>query len=290
MKNLFAIFRRIRPMDTITVAYLLWVIVAIILGKNKPSTWGWCVALNISAIVLILVAALNRDRLSRSLRIVYDWYPIWGIGIVFEMLHGYIQILTDRWYDPVFLAADVKLFSTIPSAFFERFYSKPLNELVMLGYFSYYFLPYMIAVPLYRRTDKRAFYQTAAGIFLSFLPCLVLFLIFPAQSPRLYYAQFRNVPLEGYIITAIEHRLVSFGGLCGGAFPSSHCAVAVAVLLQAWRHHRKMFYLFLFFVPLLSLATVYGWYHYAVDVFAGWLIGVIAVIIIRYLYPCNNTR
>jgi len=277
-------------MDTITISYLLWVIIAITLGKNKPSTWVWCVALNIVAIVLIIVAALNRDRLSKPLRIIYNWYPIWGIGIVFEMLHGYIQILTDRWYDPVFLAADVRLFGTIPSAFFEQFYSKPLNELIMLGYFSYYFLPYMIAVPLYRRIDKRAFHQTVAAVFLSFLPCLVLFLIFPAQSPRLYYAHFRSVPFEGYVITAIEHRLVSFGGLLGGAFPSSHCAVAAAALLQAWRHHRKVFYLFLFFVPLLSFATVYGWYHYAVDVFAGWVIGVFAVRIVRFIYPCAHTR
>lgn len=285
-----ALIYKMRPMDRITVAYLIWVILAAILGNNRPVTWVWFVAMNAAGILLIVSASWNRERLSPLLRIIYDWYPVWGIGIVFEMLHGHIQVLTDRWYDPVFLAADVKLFGTIPSAYFEQFYSKPLNELIMLGYFSYYFLPYVISVPLYRRSNRQAFHQTAAALFLSFLPCLVLFLIFPAQSPRQYYSHFRSVPLEGYIITALEHRLVSFGGLLGGAFPSSHCAVAVAALLQAWRHHRKVFGLFLFFVPLLSLATVYGWYHYAVDVFAGWLIGIAAVIAVRRLYPCKNTR
>jgi membrane-associated phospholipid phosphatase len=51
----------------------------------------------------------------------------------------------------------------------------------------------------------------------------------------------------------------------------------MASLVQAYRHGAKVLWVLLILVPLLSFATVYGWYHYAIDVFAGWAIGLFAV-------------
>ncbi|MCU0611544.1 MAG: phosphatase PAP2 family protein, partial [Candidatus Eisenbacteria bacterium] len=196
--------------------------------------------------------------------------------------------LVPRWYDEFFLSIDVRFFRGFPSSFFEQFYNKPLNELIILGYFSYYLIPYMLCIPLYFRRDRGAFYQSAAAIFISFLACLVLFLIFPTQGPRQFYGHFRKVPLEGYVITWMEHRMVDIGGLVGGAFPSSHCAVAMAALLQARRHHHTAFAFLAILVPILSFATVYGWYHYTVDVSAGWAVGAMAVWLAGRIYPVTG--
>ncbi len=275
---------RPRPMDWITVGYLMWLTGVILVSPRRPPEWRELVALNVSASALILAASRHRDRLMRPLRITYDWYPAWGIAFVFEELRNLMHLLVPRWFDEFFLSIDVRLFRGFPSSFFERFYNRPLTELLIIGYFSFYVIPYLVCLPLYLRQDRRAFHETAAAIFISFIICLVLFLLLPTQGPRQFYGHFRRVPLEGYLVTWLEHRMMAVGGLVGGAFPSSHCAVAVAGLVQAWRHHAVVFRILLVLVPLLSVATVYGWYHYTVDVAAGWAVGVFAAWLAGRLY------
>ncbi|MBN1424496.1 phosphatase PAP2 family protein [Candidatus Fermentibacteria bacterium] len=279
---------RPRPMDWIAAGYLLWLTVAILLSPRRPEEWRQLVALNLVGGTLILAAAWNRHRLMRPLRLTYDWYPVWGIAFVFEEMRNLMHLVVTKWYDEFFLSIDVRFFGGFPSCFFEQFYNRPLNEILLLGYFSYYVIPYILCIPLYLRRDRAAFHQSAAAIFISFLVCLVLFLIFPTQGPRLFYGHFRTASLDGYFITWLEHRMVEMGGLVGGAFPSSHCAVAMAALLQAWQHHRGVFHVFLVLVPLLSFATVYGWYHYTVDVSAGWAVGMGAVWLAGRLYPVRR--
>lgn len=280
---------RPRPMDWITVGYLIWLAAAMLLSPRRPHEWRQLVALNVAASALILAASRHRDRLIRPFRLAYDWYPIWGIVYVFEEMRNLMHLIVPRWYDEFFLSIDVRFFRGFPSIVFEQFYNRPLNEFVILGYFSYYLIPYVLGIPLYLRRDKGAFHQTAAAIFISFLACLVLFLIFPTQGPRQFYGHFRTKSLDGYAITWIEHRMVDMGGLVGGAFPSSHCAVALAALVQAWRHHRKVLRIFLVVVPVLSFATVYGWYHYTVDVAAGWAVGAAAAWVAGMLYRTPRT-
>jgi membrane-associated phospholipid phosphatase len=202
---------------------------------------------------------------------------VWGIIFVFLELHPFFQIISSTWYDEFFFAVDVAMFGVLPSSYLEQFYSRPINEIVIFGYFSYYYIPLLIAVPLYLRRDRGAFYETTASLFIATLICLVLFLIFPAQGPRQYYGYLRAARLDGYLFTWIQSHLITVGGLAGGAFPSSHCAVAMASLVQAFRHRAQVRWVLLILVPLLSFATVYGWYHYAIDVFAGWVIGLLAV-------------
>jgi membrane-associated phospholipid phosphatase len=59
----------------------------------------------------------------------------------------------------------------------------------------------------------------------------------------------------------------------GGSFPSSHVALAIVTAWFSWSHLPRLRWLHLALVPLLSAATVYGRYHYLVDVFAGVVTG-----------------
>lgn len=282
---------KLRAIDWITVAYFVWLTAAIVCGKSRPALWPLYVVAHGALSTVIIVAAKRRKRLSRTARLIFDWYPIWGIAFVFLELHPLFQIVVPRWFDEFFLSVDVAMFGVFPSSYLEQFYCRPLNEIVVFGYFSYYFLPFLIAVPLYRRRDRTAFYETAASIFMATLICLVFFLLFPTQGPRQYFGHLRTAPLDGYLFTWIQRHLITVGGLIGGAFPSSHCAVAMASLVQAYRHRSRAFWALLILVPLLSFATVHGWYHYAIDVFAGWAIGLGAVWVAARLYRRNaHTR
>lgn len=277
----------LRPIDWITVGYFLWLSLAIVCGANRPSSWPIYILAHGGLCGILIRASRQRERLSSPARIIFDWYPIWGIAFVFLELHPLFQIVVPRWFDEFFLSVDVAMFGVFPSSTLERFYSRPINEIVVFGYFSYYFIPFLIAVPLYRRGNRVGFHETSTSIFMTTLICLVLFLLFPTQGPRQYFGHLRTAPLDGYLFTWIQRNLITVGGLIGGAFPSSHCAVAMASLVQAYRHRSRTFWALLILVPLLSFATVHGWYHYAIDVFAGWAIGLGAVWVAARLYRRN---
>jgi membrane-associated phospholipid phosphatase len=67
--------------------------------------------------------------------------------------------------------------------------------------------------------------------------------------------------------------------LPGGAFPSAHCAASTVLLVTAFRHDRKAGRALAPVVVLIYASTVYGRFHYVVDVVAGILLalGALAV-------------
>jgi membrane-associated phospholipid phosphatase len=65
------------------------------------------------------------------------------------------------------------------------------------------------------------------------------------------------------------------GRVHGGAFPSAHVAGSVVALISAWRFARPVGRWLSPVVLSVCAATVYGRYHYAMDVFGGVLAAVI---------------
>ena len=78
------------------------------------------------------------------------------------------------------------------------------------------------------------------------------------------------MPPPGYIFHDIMAFIYKYGEIDGGAFPSSHVAIALTVTLVAAKHRPRMFrFFFLPDVIFLSLSTVFLRYHYAIDMAAG---------------------
>ena len=73
----------------------------------------------------------------------------------------------------------------------------------------------------------------------------------------------------------LVHWVLRHGSSVGTAFPSSHVAVAVTVLLLARNYGRTAFLCLLALVPGLAVGAVYGGFHYAVDTVAGTLLALI---------------
>jgi membrane-associated phospholipid phosphatase len=70
----------------------------------------------------------------------------------------------------------------------------------------------------------------------------------------------------------------------GGAFPSSHVAVAICTLYFSCRHLPRIRHIHLVAVIAMCLATVYCRYHYAVDVAAGAVTAAILIPLGELLY------
>jgi len=99
--------------------------------------------------------------------------------------------------------------------------------------------------------------------------CYVIFVLFPIESPHHTLRHLQQVDLVGGPFTAFINLLEKHGRVHGGAFPSTHVAGSVVVLISAYRFARRIGYWLTPLVLGICVATVYGRYHYAVDVFAG---------------------
>jgi membrane-associated phospholipid phosphatase len=80
--------------------------------------------------------------------------------------------------------------------------------------------------------------------------------------------------------------LLGGAGIHTSVFPSAHVSGAFASAFAMWRIFADKPWLrggVLIYACLVSVATVYGRYHYAVDAFAGLAVAVVAVWVARVL-------
>ena len=102
----------------------------------------------------------------------------------------------------------------------------------------------------------------------------IIFILLPAHSPRFVF--YTDVNLEGGWIAQAINRFLIRASYPGGAFPSGHAAVSIAICIFMWRYARIWAVPIIFVTLLLLLATVYSGYHYVVDIIAGFLYGAAA--------------
>lgn len=273
-----------RPVDLVTMLYLAVIAVLIVLFHQGVGGWGWFVLAHLSAVLLIATLIRKADRRPGWLGILRHWYPLLIFFPLFAEMNELVTMIFPFWANSWLIRLDHALFGVHPTVWFEQVATPALTELMVVFYLAYFLLIPAAALPLYLRERRREFdglmLNTALAYYLSF----VAFLFFPAVSPRVTLSHLQGGPLEGGFLLHILYWVQGFGGIRGGAFPSSHVAVAFAVLFSVHRYERKVFYVLLPFVLGLAVSTTYCRYHYAVDAIAGALLGLFAVILGRKLF------
>ena len=202
--------------------------------------------------------------------------------------------------DHVFAGWEQAVFGCQPSLLFSQ--AVPwgwFSELMCLGYVSYF--PLMLILLLYYFFQRYQEFQMCAFVMLgSFFAYYVIFILLPVTGPQFYYlavgtdqiAQGIFPNLGDWFLTHSE-RMAPPGwsdGFCyhlldithdagerpTAAFPSSHVGVTTVVMLLALRTRSiRLVLTILPFYVLMCFATVYIYAHYAIDVIAGLVTGII---------------
>jgi len=102
---------------------------------------------------------------------------------------------------------------------------------------------------------------------------------------RVFRTRFPSGPF--FQIVRFVYRTFEAGS---AAFPSSHVAVALTTLWFSWRYLRPIRWLHTLVAFLLCVSTVYGRYHYVIDVVAGILTAAILVPVGNWLYDRIDPR
>ncbi len=201
--------------------------------------------------------------------------PLAGYAYLYKLAGSLVGLITSASYDSWLAGLDARLFGSSPNQWVVRLYRPWLTEVMMLAYVAYLPLVVILAYLLFRQKGRR---QSDLYIFtlgLAYLTCFVFFIIFPAYSPRFYFKDLEPAP--GYFFRWLMNQVEVWGQYRGGSFPSAHCAAGTVMIYQAYQAGRRTFWFVFPPILLFFLSTIYGQYHYVVDILAGIIIGLLAI-------------
>ncbi|HVM33388.1 MAG TPA: phosphatase PAP2 family protein [bacterium] len=276
---------QITPLDSLVLCYQVVLSGVILFSKLGEDDKFRLVAEHLCFLAGLLALLWALEPLAHPIfRFFREMYPLILMLFFYKeiglLIHGYFDWSLDDWL----LSKDYQLGHVALSVWhLQQFHppSRLLNEIFSLGYGFYLVLIPLAALTLYWRAPLNVFRTFLFSLCFTYYLCYLLFIFLPAESPRFYIPGLRE-SLEGYWISEWVHWAVEGNAFPGGSFPSSHIAAAV-ICMRSFPYLGRWRYLAVFFTLLLFLGTIYGRYHYSVDVMAGLVVGLVCYVLAPWL-------
>jgi membrane-associated phospholipid phosphatase len=229
--------------------------------------------------VFALLDRLERGPLKVYVRILRDWLPIVFTFIAFREMELFVPVKYDLAWETGWIKLDVlvlhdwRLRAAIESLGKTLPFYLELSYLLVYG-LAAYSLTWISA--LTRRSTIDYFWT----IYLTgTLTAYALFPYFPSLPPR-YAFPLVEPPTVTTWVRTLNLALLRAATIHTGVFPSAHVSSAFSVAWafyfifpkQRWRGHTMLVY-----AISVSVATIYGRYHYVADVLAGFAVSLIAL-------------
>jgi membrane-associated phospholipid phosphatase len=289
-------FRHYAFIDYATQGYIALVGLIILLVNNPRSLVGLTLLLTHGAglaLIHFIIRQCARHPYNRLLDFFRHYYPILCYSGFYREIGLLNQMLYTSYLDPHFLRFEKWLFGWQPGLeFMERCPSRLLSEVLYASYFSYYLMIGGVGLALLLR-DRRQFAHFVSVVSFVFYCCYLIYIFTPVVGPRILCRGIVTWPLPPDVVpatvpitpdsvgAAVFFRIMAWiyehFETPGAAFPSSHVAVALCTLYFSFLYLRRIRWAHLTAAILLCVATVYGRYHYIVDVVAGFLTAALLV-------------
>ena len=286
---------------------LVAVIILALHGDAVPG-WEWFVGAHLLCLALVhgVICGSAARPANRVLDFLRNFYPVLLYTGFYRETGSLNQMVYTGFVDPTFFRLDEQIFGFAPSfKFMETFPQTLVSELFYFSYFSYYLMITGVGLALFLR-DRRQFYHYVSVVSFVFYVCYTIYIFLPVVGPRIYYRELVDFDLPPDVIPAVVPEFPSsvqagpfFKIMAviyhhfeapGAAFPSSHVAIALVTVYFSFLYLRKIRWPHLVLAILLCLATVYGRYHYAVDVAAGALTTALMLPLGNWLYRKFGAR
>ena len=231
----------------------------------------------IAAALPLLQRAVQRENGSRLLHETAEFLrvmlPFLLCIALYANLHDTVRYVNSHDIHAYLAAADEWLFGVQPVLWAERYITPGRTEFFNFFYVNFHLVAPSVILTLWFRGKRVEARQVLLGVILCFYSGYVLYLLFPAAPPRLYYESLGafHVSLTGGPITRLQNALIEMmpNRAARAAYPSLHSAVSVLSLYYAWKYCRGLFPVLFVFVSVLLVSTVYLRHHWVVDLLAG---------------------
>ncbi|MFH0875906.1 MAG: phosphatase PAP2 family protein [archaeon] len=225
--------------------------------------------------------------------IMYDWFPLFFIYIIYELIRGHAElvqkILGISVQKTLLLRIETLIFgNNIPTLVFQKAAGNIiLDYFAIIVYTSIIWGALFLGIIIYLK-DKEFFLRIKNAYLLLVFLGLATYLIFPAYPPWMA----SDEGLLPKIITPWKHNGFGssiyvatklFGRNDVAPFPSLHAAYGLFFPIFFEKYYRKKIgnYTKLFYLYTLSMALViiYTGDHYVVDIIAGFIYALAAIFI-----------
>src|SRR5271166_2248138 len=268
--------------DRIYLAVHLALTVLVCARYMHVAGWPWYVAWNALAIAAIMFLA-RKQYGSPLWEFVHDWLPVIFFITVFEEVSFLSLSIRGGWQNAHLIAFESLLFAVPPTLWMHEHVSSWLIEFLEFGYFAFYPLYPTVGGIFWAWRERprfaNAFHSLTDALSIGYVLCYATYLLFPTQSPANRFGVQQIASAHGGPFQALVRLIQSHGGVHGNAFPSAHIMLAFVVLVFAHRFLPRVAPLLLAPILLMCVGAVYDGYHYASDVAAGALIGIVVALV-----------
>lgn len=238
------------------------------------------------AAIVITVNFISHQIKGRWGRMLRFFMPLFLFAFMYREAGQLIHLIHQGWFDDTFSFIDQAIFKVNIGLWVEQFDIPVINELMRIGYGSYYFIIISAAIIHFFRSTFEESVKMMTTVTLVFCVSYLLFIIFPTQGPRFYHAHLFRTGMEGLLFSHAQQFIMKMGSYRGGAFPSSHIAATLVVWFSLFKDHKRAFSILTPLIILLILGTLWGRYHYAIDGIAGMVLG----LVVWYGYPLISRK
>ena len=257
----------------------LMTLVILALCRAEANVWSATVPTRIERTARIGCATFTQ----RFWHFWRHWYPHLFFLFCFEEMSVLVHLVSPRWQDAKLIALDHWLTGVHPAIWLEQFATPGRNEFMQFAYLTYFVYLLVLGGILYYREDWHGYWSVMTYSAVGYAIGYVIAILFPVESPWFAMAGSWHGPLHGGPFTAAINFVEHYGRVRGAAFPSQHVAGSFAALWGAWRHRRWLFWVMLPLVICMCASTVWGRYHYMVDIFGGMVTGTLGYVIGKWL-------
>jgi membrane-associated phospholipid phosphatase len=262
---------------------LVWLDVYLLVSGLVLAVGGHLLLALIHAAVFTLAASAISPK-TEVTRTVGDFIPLIVAPMLYTEIPLLITALGSTYQDTLIQGWELALFGTQPSRTLAG--AIPfvwISEVFHAGYLAYYPVIFLPSVLLFVRRERRGLGETVLAVTVAYTVCYAFFAIMPVQGPRYLWVAPEHVPHGPMRSLAVA--ILAAGSSRGAAFPSAHVAITVAQAVLAWRWQRRVWWIYGAIALLVGVGSVYGGFHYAIDVIAGAVVGAVTAWCVRRIAP-----
>lgn len=278
-----SVYKRLRSYEWLLAVFFSYLI-AVGISLHRPA----CIVVGLVNIALISFVAWLDNTLSRlSTSILRDWFAGAYILLAYWSLEPFARTGWDTAFQLHWLQRDHEiLYQWGMQAAIES--AGPLFPLLLETiYLSLYTLPVVLLSLLYldrrRNRVEPLFFMIFSGALITY----TIIAVMPSDPPRLAFPGL-DLPHYHSAIRRLNLWIQNGSDIDTGVFPSGHVTVAFCSALAVLRvlPERKWLARSLFvYAIILTVATIYGRYHYAMDGLAAIVVSLFAFTATRFAMP-----
>ena len=279
---MISLFKRSKPFDQLVIIYCLITGIYILVGQHKLNYITPHLLIRIVCIMISLFFIQADNAKNQVFLFLRNFYPLLML-IFFYSETDYYNNLIFKDLDPYLIELEYLIFgSHLSLKFSELIPYRWFSELMHFGYFSYYLLTFGIPLLFYIK-KRNEFPQIMFMTIFSFCVYYTLFFLFPTVGPQFHFPKELQVVPEGYFFQQFMDFIIKTAETETGAFPSSHVGITTLFILVIFKYFKKFLPVLVLLSSLLFLSTVYIKAHYAIDVVAGIISGILFYYLSKFI-------